>query len=637
VSARRKTTERTTPGRDAGSLRRQASHWGYGLLILAAGLLAYSNSFQGVFLFDDDNAITGNPHIRALWPPGVSLSAPPQSTAAGRPLVSLSLALNYAAGGLNPWGYHLFNLVVHLSAGLILFGVVRRTLLSDRLRERYGPSASLLAGITALSWVVHPLQTESVTYVIQRTESLMGLFYLLTLYCAIRSRTPGRPLRWQIMAIMACGLGMATKEVMATAPLAVVLHDAVFGARSMRGALKGRPLLYGGLAGTWIILAALMASGPRSDSVGFTHGVTAFQYALNQCEAVVGYLRLCLWPHPLVLDYGSPRELQISEVAPYAVVLALLLAATVVGLVRRPALGFCGAWFFLILGPTSSVVPITTEVAAERRMYLPLAGVLVLVVLAVHAVSQALMGARPTVARLRRSLAGGVTLIAVCVLVLLSIRRNAQFHDEEAMWRSTLALQPNNARVLVNLGRSLASQGRFDAAMDYYRQSLEKDPKFALAHYNMANALQRKGQAAASLAEYQTAIQLAPDYEDAHVNLGVALVDLGRYDEAIAHYFHVLAELKDVNESRVHCNLAVALAKSGRPEEAVAHFRESLQTDPVDDVLARHNLAGLLLERGRLREAAEEFRILLRINPQDQTARAGLSRAMSQPTDAAEK
>jgi len=626
--------DRESRGAPEGRANRSAAaarprFWPWYLGILAAGILAYANSFQGVFLFDDENAIGLNPHIRSLWPLTEAMKAPPQSTAAGRPLVSLSLAVNYALGGLNPRGYHVFNLAVHLAAGLVLFGLIRRTLLCDRLRERYGPAAGSLAGIAALLWVVHPLQTESVTYVIQRTESMMGLFYLLTLYCAMRGWTAAKPVRWHVAGIIACALGMATKEVMVTAPLVVLLHDAVFGAGSIRSALKSRPLLYGGLAGTWAILASLMASGPRSDSVGFAHGVTAFQYALNQCKVILDYLRLTVWPHPLVLDYGHPRQMLLSDAAPYGVVLAVLLAATLVGLFRRPAFGFWGAWFFLILGPTSSIVPITTEVGAERRMYLPLAGVLAIVVLAMHAAMRRIVELRPAAARLRRPLAGGLVLVVVCASLALTRQRNTQFHNEETIWRATLETQPDNPRVLVNLGRTLAAKQEFVAAMDYYRQALQIDPDFALAHYNLGNALHRTRRYAEALEEYAATLRLWPDYFEAMNNTGVVLVDLGRYEDAISQYQRILAEVKDIRESGVHCNLAVALAKAGRAEEAIAHFRQSLQTDPADDVLARHNLAGLLLESGRRDEAAAEFRVLLQTDPGDRKARAGLNKALS--------
>ncbi len=166
------------------------------LLVAVAGLLAYHNSFTNPFVFDDEPSIQENPTIHHLWPIWPALS-PPHSggaTVEGRPVINLSVAINYALGGLDVRGYHVLNLTIHILAGLTLLGIVRRTLLKRRLRERFGAVANELALATALLWTVHPLQTESVTYVIQRAESIMGLFYLLTLYCFIRGvESPPRP------------------------------------------------------------------------------------------------------------------------------------------------------------------------------------------------------------------------------------------------------------------------------------------------------------------------------------------------------------------------------------------------------------------------------------------------------------
>ena len=212
------------------------------LVVVAAGLLAYHNSFTGPFIFDDLPSIPENPTIRHLWPIWQPLS-PPQTggiTVEGRPVINLSLAINYALGGYDVRGYHVLNLTIHILAGLTLFGVVRRTLLQPRLRERFGGVANELALAVAVLWTVHPLQTESVTYIVQRAESLMGLFYLLTLYCFIRSVESPRPRVWCGLCLTACAVGMASKEVMASAPLLVMLYDRAFISGSFREAWRRR-------------------------------------------------------------------------------------------------------------------------------------------------------------------------------------------------------------------------------------------------------------------------------------------------------------------------------------------------------------------------------------------------------------
>ena len=308
---------------------------------------------------------------------------------AGRPLVNLSFAINYAFGGLDVRGYHLVNLALHLLCGLLVFGIVRRTLelpsLKDRFVFRLKPEATRavtplnLGFAAALLWTLHPLNTEAVNYLTQRTELMMAFFYLLTLYASIRA-VMSRPRTWHSIAVVSCFAGMACKESMVTAPVVVMLYDAVFVFESPRKAIRERWPFYAALCLSWIVLAALVWTGPRVRSAGFSTGVSPWTYLLNQTVMIWRYLQLAFWPRALVVNYGWPVPLTLGEVLPYALFVTALLASTAIALVRRPKWGFLGAWFFLTLAPTSSIVPIATEVGAERRMYLPLIAVVVLAV-----------------------------------------------------------------------------------------------------------------------------------------------------------------------------------------------------------------------------------------------------------------
>ena len=172
-------------------------------LIVIAGALTYANSLSGPLLFDDQSAIISNPQIRRLWPPIEALAPPRDSVLTSRPFVNFSFAVNYALGGVSVRGYHLVNVSLHLLSALLLFGVVRRTLLTPKLRERFASSSSGIALACALIWMLHPLQTEAVDYITQRTELMMGLFYLLTMYCAIRAMDASAPEQWRAAAIVA--------------------------------------------------------------------------------------------------------------------------------------------------------------------------------------------------------------------------------------------------------------------------------------------------------------------------------------------------------------------------------------------------------------------------------------------------
>src|SRR5262245_26372213 len=182
------------------------------VVLLVTGIAVYWNSLDGPFVWDDQTSIVTNPTIQRLWPLSVPLGPPRETPVAGRPVVNLSLALNYAYGGLHETGYHAWNIAVHIACALVLFGIVRRTLVGPKLATRFGAMANPTALGASMLWMVHPLQSEAVDYITQRTESMMALFFLLTLYCAIRARrSSAYAVSWQVLSVAACALGMASK------------------------------------------------------------------------------------------------------------------------------------------------------------------------------------------------------------------------------------------------------------------------------------------------------------------------------------------------------------------------------------------------------------------------------------------
>jgi len=266
--------------------------------LIVAVILAYHNSFCGAFVFDDHGSIINNETFRHL----VDLKAlflPAKNTALNsRPIINLSLAINYKLGGLNPVGYHVFNVIIHIGSALALFGIIRRTLnMGARLPESKPQpdrsfQASLLPAFSiALLWSVHPLLTESVTFVIQRTESLMGLFFLLTWYGFVRYVDVPSSKCWFLFTVTTCILGMGSKEVMATAPVILLLYDRTFVAGSFLNAWKTRRWLYVSLFATWAFLAILVIQGgaDRGGAVVSDKGVV-WDYLLTQCKALVLYL-----------------------------------------------------------------------------------------------------------------------------------------------------------------------------------------------------------------------------------------------------------------------------------------------------------------------------------------------------------
>ncbi len=221
------------------------------LLIMALGLWVYQNSFTGAFVFDDQYTIVAPAtHHHTFWSVWQAMDGP----LPGRPVATGSFALNWALGGLQRWGYHAVNLALHLLTALVLCGLIRRTLRSPRLQARYAQAAPWLALTVTLVWTIHPLLTESVTYVTQRAELLLGLWYLLTLYGLCRMATSSHPQGWASLTVSACALGMGSKEVMVSAPIAALLYDRIFLATSFRDLWHRRGRLHLGLMATWLLL-----------------------------------------------------------------------------------------------------------------------------------------------------------------------------------------------------------------------------------------------------------------------------------------------------------------------------------------------------------------------------------------------
>lgn len=518
------------------------------LTILVATVVAtFANGVGGVFVFDDEPTIVNNRSIRNLGEVERIFSPPMDATTLGRPLANATLAINYAVSALEPWSYHVVNIAIHVASALALFGVVRRI---TRLRVwggRFAGEEAWLALAVAGLWAVHPLQTESVTYVVQRVESLAGLCYLLTVYCFLRCASSANAWLWQIGAVLACFVGAGCKEIVVSAPLLVLVADRTWVAGTFRVALRRRPWMYAGLIGSWLLLAALVfGSANRSGTAGLGTA-SSWLYLLTQCRAILLYLKLVVFPAPLVLDYGDILVGGVSEVWLQAVALCGLAVVTGMAMWRRLPWGVAGFWFFAILAPSSSVVPVLTQTVAEHRMYLPLAAVVAIFVF----VARKWFGRRM------------FYMFAVLFFVLsgLTVRRNADYGTRISIWADTVEKCPGNWRARNNLALALAEAGRVTEAVAEYERILVQVPGSAEVRNNYANALVVAGRAAEALREIDLALSAAPQVAEFIDTRGVVLAALGRRAEAVTCYRDALRLKPEMGDARSH------LAEATRGEE----------------------------------------------------------------------
>jgi tetratricopeptide (TPR) repeat protein len=648
--------------------------WWYAGVVAIACILAYSNSLSGPFILDDHAAIADNPQIREWWNLPRVFSPAPDSSVAGRPLVNASLAINYAIGGLDVRGYHLWNIAVHLLCALAAFGAVRRLLELPGMPPRLQDRAASIGLATALIWAVHPLNTETVNYVVQRTESMMALCYLLTIYCSVRALSALRPRRWQAAAVAACAFGMACKESMATAPLMVAAVDGLLVFGSLRRAVAARWRFYAALAATWAVLAFLNASGPRATVVGFSSGIDPWTYLLNQTVVIVHYLRLAVWPRSLVVFYGWPLPLTLADVLPHAGFLLLLAGLIIAAWTRGSKLAFLGIWFFVTLAPSSSIVPISTEVGAERRMYLPLLAIVLLVVLTLlrlhhRLASRGEPGDRAVVGWLPPA------ALATAALLLLAAThaRNREYSSSLLLARTTVERRPTSiahhvlgaelmdaglpdeaiahlrqaapgdSRARFDLGLALFNQGRSDEAIVELRQFLATSglpyrlvPRWLEPPFNevvtarnvLARALAARGRLPEAIEQAELVLKIAPAHAEARrflggalTNLGVAHVRVDRLDDAVATFRRAAAvEPQNADAQR---NLANALVDTGQGAEAEIHARRAVELAPGEPG-ALGVLGRALALQGRHDEARAQFERALALDPDYSDARAAL-------------
>ncbi|HEY4100412.1 MAG TPA: tetratricopeptide repeat protein [Gemmatimonadales bacterium] len=603
------------------------------VLVLAS--IAFAPALTAPFVFDDQNAVQRNSSIQHLWPLSGPLSPSPHTATSGRPVANLSLAIDQAIGAVVGVGgsnatvvFHVTNLLLHLATALLLFGIIRRTLQSARLAERWRARADGLALAITAAWIIHPLQTDAVDYITQRTELLMGFCFIATVYASIRA-WEAHDHRWYVVGVIACALGMGSKEVMIAAPLVVVLYDRAFRLDAWHDLtaplLRNRRRFYACLAATWGILIALQLGQPRGAWAGLRAPISWLAYLTSQGWIITRYLGLAIWPARLTIDYGS-RPITGGTAVPGLVVIAILLVATIVTWFRADRLkplAFLGVWFLAILAPSSSIVPIATEIGAERRMYLPLAAVIVLLVIGAVALTDWIRDRKQSTVTLP-AIAPACGAIAVVALAACTFRRSETWRQPEELWRGATVVFRNNARAWYNLGVAIAERNvaRADEADADYRHALALDSTYADATLRVAAndfVHRRYGDADSILGHYPRGF----GNDTLLVALSGAFLASGDTTAALISLRRAASM-----EPRVETLLALGQLDLmvRRTDDAIIAFQQAAAVDPSrDDLLGL--IGGLLLQEHQALRAVPVLEELTRRQPGAGSAHALLSLA----------
>jgi Flp pilus assembly protein TadD len=557
-------------------------------------ILIYSETLTTPFIFDDIHNIRDNPHIRL---PSLSLKnlgwAGFQSPLANRPVANISFALNYYFHGYNLVGFHVVNIFIHIASGIFLYGLVKSTIRTPTLRDRYA-KLSWVPFFTAFIWLVHPLQTQSVAYLVQRMNSLAAMFFVLSLllYVKFRQNTERRA-KWPLLGgcILAAILAFGSKEISATLPGYIILYEWYFFQGLSRQWAKRRVFILAGAAALMLAISLIyFGSDPFARILNDynSRDFTLNQRVLTQFRIVILYISLLIWPQPLRLSLDHDIALSYSLTNPITTLMSMtiiivLILMSILIAKRDPLISFCILWFIGNLVIECSIIGL--ELMFEHRNYLPsMLAILLMVTLVFRYIKPAWLG-----------------VVALCVVGTLftvwTFERNQVWSDEISLYRDSAEKAPGKARPRNNLGAALMRSGNLTEAVEQFKIALEIKPDYVDAHYNLGYALSRQGNLDAGIHQFGKTLRLDPENFKALNNMGVVLALQGRYGEAATYFEAALKQ--NPRDADVYNNIGIALKKNGDPDDAGKHFARALALDPRH-ADAHNNLSLLLKEKGQI-------------------------------------
>ncbi len=591
------------------------------LLLTVLIFLVYSNTLTGSFVFDDRPNIQNNPKIKLKQ---LSLTrlleAGFESPSSRRPVSNITFAFNYFLHGYNVVGYHFVNILIHIINTILFYFLAKTTLNTPALRWRYNPFALAWIPIfAAFIWGLHPLLTQSVSYIVQRMNTLAALFYILTilLYAKGRLTQSTRLRRWLLAGCAASSiLAFGSKEITATLPIFIFLYELYFLGENSNFRFKSNFLVIIGILSFFILLALFYTRLAPSDVIFAAYSkrdYTVDQRLLTELRVVIFYITLILWPHPSRLNLDHAFELSHSLIDPLTTLLSLgaIVGASVaaVYLVKRaPLISFGILWFFGNLVIESSIIPL--EIIFEHRTYLPSMFFILMIV------SLAFKIIRPGWLCLT------LLLIVIAVLSIGTYERNKVWTSPVALWQDSMSKSKRKARPYNNLGVALATADRKDEAVEMYRIALQIKPAYAIAHYNLGYLLARNGQFEEGMIHFNESLRINPSNIEVYNDLGVALIMQGRLNEAIDQLQKALR--LNPEYAPAHNNLGIALGRQNNLAKAIQHYEEALRHDP--EYAEAHNNLGYALQRqGNFKAAQYHFGEAMRINPNYVAARKNYS------------
>ena len=577
------------------------------LCFAAVALVIYYPSLRGEFVFDD-GIIQENPiiHITRLS----QLTDLLFSKAHDRRIGLSSFALNYYFGGFDTFGYHLINVIIHILNGGLLF-LLSHTILTLCLDEKKGRgNAFTIAFLGSFIWLVHPIQTQAVSYVVQRLTSLSSLFFLLSLLFYMKGRVihSSKGVFCFLLSLLFGMLALGTKQNAATLPIFIVLSEFFFfqpQSFKMDKKKLGFILLLVGLFVliSWMYLGSDVIS--RLAQQYEKREWTPIERVMTQWRVIIFYISLLIYPHPSRLNLDHDFAISHSLFSPPTTILSLLfiigsLWLAIVFVRRNRLLAFAIFWFFGNLVIESSIIPL--ELVFEHRLYLPSMGLIMLLTGFYFHIS-------------KREWERGVTVLMILLIALLSYwtyERASVWRGQLSIWMDASKKSPNKARPYNNLATAYDKKGFLEEAVAELKKSLMIKPDSAEAHTNLGVAYYKKGMLDKAISEHKEAISINPNFADAYTNLGIAYGRKRLFDEAIAEFKQAL--VYNPNDARACYNLGYAYSKKGLLDDAISWYQKAIAINPYY-TKAYHKLGSAFKAQGKLNDVIGSYRELIRLEP----------------------
>jgi tetratricopeptide (TPR) repeat protein len=592
--------------------------------LVALAVLCYANSLKVPFLFDDLPNITENPYIRISSFNPENLSRVLKAPSANRLLASFSFAVNYYFHGYHVTGYHVVNLIIHILTALLVWRVARHTLRLCRMEDR------LLSFLAAALWLVNPVHTQSVTYIVQRMNSMAGMFFMLALLCYIKARIDTDTGRSRFrqgllygLCIISAVLGLVSKETVAVLPIIMFLYEWFFFQNLNRNWLKKRRLWFGLVILAFVALCLFYTHGSPLEVLRETYKTQDFsmgQRLLTEAGVVIYYLSLILYPDPsrLNVDYDFPVSLgwldPVSTFFALAALLALFIAA-IYSAPRHRLLSFAIFWFLITLVIESSFIGLA--LIFEHRTYLPSLAVI-------------FFGTVLLYRYLPR------TAFYICLMCLIFFsglgtwQRNSVWGDLLSFWQDCANKSPEKARPANGVGMAYQKNDQPEKAMEWFQKAIYIDPGYEAAYSNIGVMLIDHGQPGEALPFLEKAVAINPKSYEAFHNLGSAMDKLNRLDEAVTFFRKSISLYPDYAES--HNNLGAVLMKQGKMDSAIRHLKKALWINP--EYSKAYNNLGLAMEKlGRTQDAIDLYTQALLKDPEYATAHFNLATIWFQKQD----